>query len=364
MSRFRILAVALVLGAPLVTVASDAPHEADALCSNCHMGHNALGGSLTSKSGNANLCNSCHLQHPGVFGFPWYDADQAVPGTTGRSHSWAKPADGSGATPPSLGSLDAGEVEMAKRLDGTNLSCSTCHDQHQADLLVTGRGTQHTSTPTPSFVDGAPRGVVTVNTTAPGAMAKGYRIMITATGTATTAKFRLSHDKGTSWWGCNPATYTYVANLASGCSAAATAVPLGNTAEVTVDFGAGNYVQGDYWDLYVAYPFLRADNTDAKMCLKCHRDRDQSTANVGGNPPLRGGGAIVLGTTEFSHPVGETLATTPSEPDGVLQTAGGGAGDGIKMNNLVLSASNQVTCLTCHRPHNAYSNSLTPDPTP
>ena len=358
MSRVRILAVTLLLAAPLAASASDAPHESDALCSNCHLGHNATGGSLTKESGNFSLCQSCHLGKGPTFGFDWAEGDQAVPGTSGRSHSWSANAANLGATPPSVASVDPGEVEMAKRLDDAGtLQCSTCHDQHQSDAMpVAGRGTQHVSTVIPNETG---TGAITVITPAAGATANAYRIEITAAGSQTTAKFRLSNDKGLSWRGCSsPGNYvTYVPSPSNACTAAAT-VQLNDGANVSVSFAAGTYNVGDRWDFHVTYPFLRADNTDAKMCVTCHRDRHQSHQNVEGIGP------IVFGTTEFSHPVGEALNANSNGHDlaAPLDTNGDtqAAGDGNKTNDLVLS-SNTVTCLTCHHPHNADSNSLTDD---
>jgi hypothetical protein len=367
MVRSRLLAAVLVLAAPLAARAADAPHEDGAVCSNCHLGHAAEGGALTKVHGNFNLCQSCHLNalgRPGVSG--WSTAIQAVPGSAGRSHSWSGDAASFDATPPSTSSADPGEIEMAKRLDGTTLQCSTCHDAHQSDLVPQGgRGTQHVSTPARAGTPGS-TGDVTVSGVTATAAARAYRIEITQAGNETSARFRLSNDKGASWFGCSgPGTYVaYVASPSNACTAAA-AVQLNDGANVTVAFGTGSYVAGARWDLWVSYPFLRADNTDAKMCVTCHRDRNQSHQNVRGSGPIVGTGApIVLGVTQFSHPVGEGLNAngtgtdhgTPLDANGATQVVG----DGNQTNDLVLS-STKVTCLTCHRPHNADSNSLSED---
>jgi hypothetical protein len=364
-SRILGLACVLAAAAPLRAASVDMPHEAGSACTNCHVSHEG-GGAMTRTWGNFNLCQSCHLGKGPAFGFPWVESDQAVPGHSGRSHSWSGEATGHGATLPLRGSADPGEDQMAARLDGTLLQCSTCHDQHQADAFSpSGRGRQHVSEVTPSA---AGTGAVTVGPPLGSAAAKAYRIEIVAEGDATHATFRLSNDKGASWWGCaSPGDFVPYLEFPSNACAAGANVALNDGANVTVRFEAGTYRAKDRWDFYVSYPFLRADNTDARMCVTCHRDRHQSFENVEGTGPIVGtGGPIVWGVTTFSHPVGATLNGNGKGYDhpAILDTnrAPQVTGDGVRSNDLVLSASGVVTCLTCHRPHNADSNSLSEDP--
>lgn len=357
MRSARLLAIALLAGGALVARAADAPHEdGGPLCSNCHVGHHAPGASLTNVPGNSNLCASCH-DHSDNFGFPWTDAIQAVPGVSGRSHRWDADASAMGATPPSAGSADADEREMESRLDGGKLMCSTCHDVHDADFQPeSGRGRQTVSAVTKA---GAGTGQVTVTgPVASGAPARGYRIAVVSAGSETEALYRLSNDNGKSWFGCEPGTHTYVAwsdASPNGCLAGGSVALNDGT---NVAFAAGSYAVADSFDFYVSYPFLRADATNSKMCLTCHRDRNMTAANVRGAGPHAGTGApIVPGTTVFHHPVGGVLAGAPLDASGDAQTPG----DGNPSNDLVLG-SGVVSCLTCHRVHNADSNSLSPDP--
>jgi predicted CXXCH cytochrome family protein len=367
----RYLAVALLAAAPVLAPATDAPHEANWDCSNCHMGHSAPGVSLTNRAGNANLCQSCHVDHPGKFGFPWAPEDQAVPGESGISHRWDAPATNMGATPPigtPMGDKD--------RLSGGTLQCSTCHDQHAADDLLgepadpTGLGTQHTSFPVDVAQNptsgGTGRTLTLVAPVGAAAAAKGYIVEIVEPGSDSNATFKLSNDNGTSWFGCvTQNDYTYVTFAANPCKVGA-GVPLNDGTNVAVTFtgSAGTFLAGDRWSFYVSYPYLRVSNKDGEMCTTCHKDRHMYWQDVEGgaaNGVSGGRQTIALGTTVFHHPVGQALRSPPAggilDADGTAQSPG----DTNKTNDLTFGTGGIVTCLTCHRPHNADSNSLTDD---
>jgi hypothetical protein len=373
MRLVRFLAVVLVAAAPALAPATDAPHEAGSLCSDCHMGHNAPGVSLTSEVGNANLCQSCHVNHPGKFGFPWSDADQAVPGEKGDSHRWDAPATSMGATPP-IGT-PMGDKE---RLSGGTLQCSTCHDQHNADQREQDTdppvdparlGTQHVSIPLGVAQNptsgGTGRTMTLLSPVGTGAAPKGYLVEIVEPGSDSNATFKLSNDNGTSWFGCvTQSNYTYVQFAANPCRVGAS-VPLNDGTNVAVTFtGAGTFLAGDRWSFYVSYPYLRVSNKDGEMCTTCHKDRHMYWQDVEGgaaNGVSGGRQTIALGTTVFHHPVGQALRSPPAggilDADGTAQSAG----DTNKTNDLTFGTGGMVTCLTCHRPHNADSNSLTDD---
>ncbi len=350
------VALALVAAAPAAAFATDPPHDEGANCAGCHFGHNAPGGSLTVASGIANLCQSCHSPvgagGPTGFGFPWALSDQAVPGTSGRSHSWSGLASNQGATPPDPGSSDPVEAAMGGYLDaGGSLKCTTCHDAHQSDAVPgSGRGAQHVSAPAKTVAAGG-SGTVAV-TSAPAELpSKAYVIQLTTGGAVGTARFRVSNDKKISWVQSNVAAAASV-SLADG---------------VVLAFGGGGFVAGEEYQFYVSYPFVRANNTGSAMCVACHKDRNMRWQDVEGRTDGRLGTGIVLGTTVFSHPVGQALNANGRGYDrtaGVLEPTGAAqaTGDGNESNDLALDASGLVGCSSCHHVHNADSNSLTADP--
>ncbi len=343
----RLLAVALVTIFPLRALGTDAPHVFEG-CKDCHVGHTSPGASLTKRDGNFTLCNSCHTDTLSPFKFPWTLAMQATPGSGGYSHRWD-----ANATNATLGASPPLNVAMLSRLDNGNLQCSTCHDQHLSDAFATtGRGSPHIQTPYKSFPAGG-SGTVTFTSAPSGFAAKSYLLQFTTGGAVGTAVFRVSNDNKISW------VQTGVLTAAS--------VTL--TDGVVLAFGGTNFVATEEYKFYVSYPFLRADNTDGSMCVDCHRERNMTYQNVEGSNLTHAGTnqPIVLGTTVFSHPVGQALnansrgydraSTAILDADGSLQTTG----DVNKTNDLVVGATGLVSCLTCHYPHNADSNSLSVD---
>ncbi len=364
MSRFaKLSTLALALAAPLAAAALDAPHDASNAfqCQNCHVGHKSAGTGLTNNSINSALCDSCHNASTS-FGFPWASSMQAQAGAAGSSHSWSALATNLGATSPDPSSTTTLTASMGQHLDtGGKLKCSTCHDVHNAHASP---GTLHTSVALATNLSrtaGTGTGTLQLTAVPSGAAALGYVIQV-----ATATTFRISHDNGTSWFGWNGSAWA--AGVGTG-KTFASGTPVSLDDGLTTMTFTGTFVAGDtFQKFYVSYPFLRGDA--ATMCVTCHQDRNQTWQNVEGTGPIAGNGqAIVLGTTYFSHPVNQALnanghgydaanATSIVDADGSLQ----GVGDGNKTNDLVLNASGNVTCMTCHHPHNADSNSLTTDP--
>ncbi len=105
----------------------DAPHWGDSIeCLSCHMLHESKGAQLTNVAGNANLCMSCHNPTGRASAKPFTNADRAIPGTSGTSHAWDKPA-----TKPQFGAAPPTNTEMSRRLFNDKIVCSTCHNQHK-----------------------------------------------------------------------------------------------------------------------------------------------------------------------------------------------------------------------------------------
>jgi cytochrome c553 len=279
------------------------------------------------------------------------------------------------------GATTPNDADMASRLDGGNLTCSACHDQHN-----NGAGA-NTGTPYSSYPRGVAQnrtiggggGTLTVTSLKRGAAAKGYLIQFVQAGTLSTALFKLSSDGGNSWFGCmTPTSYPPLIatfdfpmdpTTDNGCRPDPT-VPLDSSDNIVVSFAATTGFQvGDKFQFYVGLPLTRIPNGEAEMCVDCHRERNQAWQDVQGGVAngVAGGrlASVNLGTTVFSHPVGQGMdanvqhydRATPIEPDGTAQGT-----DGNPTNDLVLSPTSKVTCLTCHSPHNADSNSLSTDP--
>jgi predicted CXXCH cytochrome family protein len=379
----RVLVAAALAGIAFARVADavDAPHDgsvrADPVsCRSCHVAHGADGASLTTTAGNANSCASCHVGSStpeGRFGFPWAESLQAVPGAGGVHHSWdaeAVSADAGALAPrktPPPHLAGKGYDAMAYRLSGTKIQCSTCHDQHaafsfNADESPRARGRQHTSleigVASPPNAGGS-GGTLAIAAVASDASPKGYLVEVLADG-----RYKLSNDRGGSWFGCATGTYTYQAfNGANGC-VRGTGVALNDGNKMTVTFG-GSPAAGARWVFYVSYPFLRAEQLNDGMCVECHRERDQLSIQVIGSDPSY----LPDGVRTFSHPVGEEFAPSvllqPAirDANGVAQATG----DGNATNDLLLHADPadgnklKIRCTTCHSPHNADSNGLTVD---
>lgn len=350
--RFLVVLASLLL--PLAAFPLEGPHAGvfGENCDSCHTLHGAAGVSLTNVAGNANLCFSCHNRGGAYFG-EWNELTaQAVPGVSGHSHSWSGVATGHGATAPAPG------TPMGDALDAGKLQCSTCHDQHNYDQS-TG-ATMHVSTVVRLV---GTTGTVALDAPPADAIARGYLLEIAAGGAPGTATFRISHD-GRTWRGWNGAGWV---------DGESTGKPTGTNVtvddpRVTVDF-SGTFAQGDRYRFYIGRRYLRTANTEAVMCTTCHQDRNQTWQNVEGSGNHAGTGQpIVPGTTVFSHPVNQLLGENGLGHDrtsaAILDSDGGAQtpGDGIPSNDLVLSGTSKVTCLTCHAPHSADSNSLTTDP--
>jgi hypothetical protein len=240
------------------------------------------------------------------------------------------------------------EAALGGHLDGGSLKCSTCHDAHQADTPPdTGRGTQRTS-PVSKTVNAGGSGTVAVSNVPPGLPAKSYVVQITANGPVGTAEVRVSNDGKGSWMQSGVLTDAIV-TLDDG---------------VELAFGGGSFVAPEEYTFHVAYPFLRADNTAGRMCVTCHKDRHMYWQDLEGRADGRLGSGIVLGTTVFSHPVGQPLNANErgyDREDDMLDANGADqatVGDGNPANDLVIDGTGVVTCVSCHRVHNAKSNSL------
>jgi len=351
--RIRLGAALLTLG--LLSVArlqaADPPHwlgavETTDCTSQCHTLHQAAGGQLTAWAQNAALCQSCHNTN----NLPIDEAKKAVPSLgRGVHHSF-----GVLAVNPDYDTQVPLNQAMSQRVMGSNIVCSTCHNQHAASSTM--GGTPRISAAN-KVLDGGGTGTLATSGTFSGPDGVWYLIDVTANGSATSALYRYSKDNGTSWFptGCTPAA------TATCLTANSTPTPLENGVELTFAGGNNTLRVGDRWEFYASWPFLRAkldsgDNaTGDKFCRDCHRSwvMDHSSLHT-------------YDGTYKSHPVGERLdaaggsasnRATPLDGDG-------SADDGNPSNDLKLDAAGNVQCLSCHAPHYADSNTATLDGPP
>jgi len=345
---------AAALAAPLGAAAVDAPHDGSftsGSCTECHALHLATGG--TGAPTNATVCLSCHAA--GSPRVNWNTSDQAS-GTAGTSHRWD-----AAITNPAAGALPPLTPALATRVPGGVLQCSTCHDLHKANA-ANAPGSVHASlaigTPQTNTA-GSNAGRLTLQPLGANPQARGYRVKVVAGG-----GFILSHDSHTTV----PTWLNWIGNAWQVGVDGGAGRPFTIGTPVLLD-DAGNAVSvtfslspapGDYWDFYVAYPFVRAFNAAGQMCVDCHRERDQDHFIVEGTPGFGWGG------TPYSHPVGQALnangagydRAVPLDANGAVQ---GSAGQDANPSNDLRLSGGTVTCLSCHAPHEADSNSLTTD---
>ena len=352
---------------PALALALDAPHDKTFLpgnCQECHQLHNAQGTALTTLPTISDSCLTCHDTHAtSRFGFPWDPvADQAVRKVSGVHHRWDATAQQNAAF-GDVGTVVPSDPEMAKRIRAGKLECSTCHNQHQNNAgfspfssITVSQKVGTSATPVRQWPSGPVIGSATmtmVSANLATAKLQGYNLRIVSAGNVA-----VSHDGGTTWFRPTDSTgTTWVADPTP------TGGPFVTSADLRLDdpalfvrLSTGTAV-GNTWDFYVSAPFLRSANQTGSMCLSCHQDRAQ------GHVSVESGGD---GVKVFSHPVGERLNTNgkgydraaPLDVDGGVQ---GVNGDTDVTNDLELGSGSAVTCSSCHAPHNADSNSLTPD---
>ncbi len=325
--------VALAVSVPAAAV--DPPHWGAGMdCDSCHTGHSAPGVTLTSVAGNVNLCQSCHNPTGTASALPINSGDMAVLGQSGISHAY-----GVAAVNPTVGTQLPANQEMALRVYGGSIVCSTCHNQHAASAANGGRARISAVARLTSL---GSTGTVTAGGSYTGASGVSYLIEITVADSS----FKYSKDEGATWFPDRSITIGTPIALDSG---------------VTITFGSGTYAVGERWRFTASYPFLRVpldtgDNTaGSRFCRDCHRAWAMDHTAV----------ETYDGSVK-SHPVGVALGsnghgwdrTAPLDGDGSVQGAGG---DGIASDDYLLDAAGRVQCLSCHGVHYADGNTQTED---
>ncbi|WP_242392763.1 cytochrome c3 family protein [Anaeromyxobacter oryzisoli] len=359
MRALRLFAALVALAGPLVARATDAPHAASVIqnstgCEDCHMLHFAVGPTLTKQADNFTVCTSCHnnLAASFTFGGKWYSSDQGTPGAGGHSHHWNTSTTNAtyGATPPTSSALSS-------YTPGNVLQCSTCHDPHPASA-ANAPANVHVSVATGTALaqsGGATSGATMTLAVGATPVPNGYRIQI---GPAAN-QFQVSHNAR--YQSTTSVTWTSTYTI----TAANTAIPLsaaGDDPALSVTFSTMPTATGGYWDFYVSYPFLRMAAGEGELCVSCHAARNQTHTDVESSTTYGWGSG-----KPFSHPVGEAPnangggydLSTPLDVNGAVQGAAGK--DANATNDLLLSPTGKVTCVSCHAAHNADSNSQTVD---
>jgi hypothetical protein len=343
----------------------DAP-EANTICSSCH---SLYVRSVENISVFDSACINCHGQRT-AHGAPWTTADQAVPGVSGKQHNWS----GAAVNPAAGANINYLPDSARAMLVAGKLQCTVCHNPHVSE------GTPAPSSMRTSIPVGVPQaktgnvgtgdGSATLTLSAnPGSPAVGFRIKIQSVD-AGGGTFILSHVPGGrdgTWLTWSGSAWAY--NLATTPGRPyQNGVAVGtDTAGVDIAISAGA-AEGDYWDFYVGYPFVRITNLNDGACFNCHKERVMNHTRARGLDTSY----LPNGVRKFSHPVGVSLNTNATYTDrpvilDVDGTAGSSATDGAgnvsnPTNDVGLMANGKVGCTSCHSVHNADSNSYTVDP--
>jgi hypothetical protein len=373
--RLKGMVIAGVVGlAPSVAVATEWAHESPVANGNCAYCHSLYNPSAASNFNSA--CTGCHNQRT-AFGAPWTDTDEASPGVRGNNHSWSGPAESAahGATASAMA-----DSPRSMLVNG-NLQCVVCHNPHVSEAEVDAKS-MHTSVPigeakgeTGTTAGAAGSATLTLAAVPEGTASTGFRVMIRSVD-ASGGTFIISHFPGGpegTWLNWNGSGWAFISSTGPG-RPYQNGVDVGlDVSGVTIRISAGA-VAGDYWDFYVGYPLLRMTNVDDGACFNCHKERVMNHLRARGLDRYY----LPNGVRKFSHPVGDGLnangfgsdrarvldadGTQVTDVEGKVGTSTSDADDGQAnaTNDLVLNAG-KVRCTTCHRVHNADTNSFTRD---
>ena len=415
-----ILAI-IFLGSGIVW-AIDPPHGSYD-CSACHSLHGATGPGLTNQATNAALCITCHTTTGAASAKPFNAGMEAVPGTSGTSHSWEGTMPSTSSPNNAYGlraTADLTNTGLKRRLQafGDKVSCSVCHNQHSESNAAWDPFTVDTKKDSGTATGGTTTTVQDTSRTWAVDQWAGYSVNMTSGSNTGVTKVILSNtgntltvtsafasaiiagdayqiiapasDSGTASGGTtttlNDTAKTWVADIwtgyylhmTSGLNSGQEKVISGNMSNsITISTAFGSAIaNGDSYYIYPGTHYQRVDNDLNQLCEDCHYYRTVASGQT----------AVETYTgNNLSHPVvkvfssasGETpdvtdptqFNTSPEEPGAAsyaAQTGGiryhlNGGTDTNLTNNIVLDSSGRVRCLSCHGIHYTDSDSTTVD---
>jgi len=319
-----LLALGLMLTAGVAALAIDPPHNIATAnsygtlnyCSTCHKIHGAVGGTLTTVSGNTNLCLSCHVSGGLATNKAFAASDQAVPaaaslvGSTagGTSHRW----DSSAAGRIIKGSPNTSTGTITPSGDYTGAYAATIK-LRVAVAGATGTAQVAWSQTTNGTATFGAETTFTTSTAAQALGSSGVSVAFSSTGTFVLNDIFYLYVRPDL---VNP-TSAMAGHLEGGKAMCSTCHDQHLQAQAPFDpTSSQTYTPGTTNNRH----FQRVANDTGSLCGDCHAPR-----NVG-----KGG---------TSHPVHVNLAAAPNTKTPTL--------------GAVLSAAGNVECLTCHDIHGA-----------
>lgn len=337
----------LMVVIPQSGIAADPPHNIS--CSKCHTTHKASGTALTKADSNVALCLSCHTTGGEAANKALLNSMQAVPGTSGTSHSWSGLL-----LNLTLGVSMPNSPGVATKIENVRGGMTTV-DSSNANSVTYGNANYSANSLVGSIL-------MFFSTTAASSANKYLQVNVTGNNSTTiywsSSQAMPVNPKSLDRYIVIPADAKLTCSMCHSqhFQARASWDPLSDT---TYSAGITNNRH-----------MMRLNNELSQLCEDCHRTRAMSyTRASGSDASYPADGANV-----FSHPVAELLNSqgydysAPLDANGSAQTNSpsaprryAGDKDGNPTNNQVLDKDGKIRCMSCHRMHYTDSNQITND---